>query len=144
MLGRWLTGARVERVWVPLDQMAPALRRAVIAAEDGQFCRHWGVDLREIREAIQEADDLSEARGGSTISQQTAKNLFLWPGRSFVRKILEAPLAVWIDLVLASAGSWRSTSTSPNGDRTANSAPRRAPGGRSAARSASSARRRPR
>jgi monofunctional biosynthetic peptidoglycan transglycosylase len=100
MLGRWLTGARVERGWVPLDQMAPALRRAVIAAEDGQFCRHWGVNLREIKEAIQEADDLSEARGGSTISQQTAKNLFLWPGRSFVRKILEAPLAVWIDLVL--------------------------------------------
>ncbi len=100
MLGRWLTGARVERVWVPLDQMAPELRRAVIAAEDGQFCRHRGVDLREIKEAIRESDDLSEARGGSTISQQTAKNLFLWPGRSFVRKILEAPLAVWIDLVL--------------------------------------------
>ncbi len=54
----------------------------------------------EIREALEEADDLSEARGGSTITQQLAKNLFLWAGRSFVRKALELPLALWIDLVL--------------------------------------------
>ncbi len=54
----------------------------------------------EIHIAIQEADDIGEARGGSTITQQTAKNLFLWPGRSFVRKALEFPLALWIDLVL--------------------------------------------
>ena len=53
-----------------------------------------------MREAIEEADDISEARGGSTITQQIAKNLFLWPGRSFVRKALELPLALWIDLVL--------------------------------------------
>jgi monofunctional biosynthetic peptidoglycan transglycosylase len=101
MLGRWLTGARVERLWMPLDDMAPALRRAVIAAEDGQFCRHHGIDLGELREVLREAaDDLNDVRGGSTITQQTAKNLFLWPGRSFVRKALELPLALWIDLVL--------------------------------------------
>jgi monofunctional biosynthetic peptidoglycan transglycosylase len=58
------------------------------------------VDFREIREAIEEADDLGGARGGSTIAQQTAKNLFLWQGRSFVRKALELPLALWLDLVL--------------------------------------------
>lgn len=100
MAWRWVTGQRVERVWLPLAQVAPALPRAVIVAEDARFCSHWGVDLRELKEAIEEAEDLSEARGGSTITQQTAKNLFLWPGRSFVRKALELPLALWIDLVL--------------------------------------------
>src|SRR5262245_12478821 len=103
MLGRWVTGARVERMWVPLREMAPALPLAVIAAEDGQFCRHHGIDARGLREAIEEVDDLSELselRGGSTITQQAAKNLFLWPARSLVRKVLELPLALWIDLVM--------------------------------------------
>jgi monofunctional biosynthetic peptidoglycan transglycosylase len=100
MLWRWLTGARVTRSVVPIGRMAPALPLAVIIAEDAQFCSHRGVDWRQIREALDEADDISEARGGSTITQQTAKNLFLWPGRSFVRKGLEFPLALWIDLVL--------------------------------------------
>ena len=100
MLWRWFTGARVTRIWVPLDRVAPILPLTVIVAEDGQFCLHHGIDLREIREALEEADDISEARGGSTITQQVAKNLFLWQGRSFVRKALELPLAVWINLVL--------------------------------------------
>jgi monofunctional biosynthetic peptidoglycan transglycosylase len=100
MLARWATGARVEREWVPLARIAPALPLAVIAAEDARYCIHRGIDLHELKEAIAEADDISEARGGSTIAQQTAKNLFLWPGRSFVRKALEAPLALWLDLVL--------------------------------------------
>jgi monofunctional biosynthetic peptidoglycan transglycosylase len=100
MVWRWFTGARVTRVWVPLDRMAPSLPVSVIVAEDGQFCFHHGIDLREIREALVEADDISEARGGSTITQQVAKNLFLWQGRSYVRKALELPLAVWINLVL--------------------------------------------
>jgi monofunctional biosynthetic peptidoglycan transglycosylase len=100
MLWRWLTRARVERTIIPIGRMAPSLPLAVIVAEDGRYCSHHGVDWREIREALNEADDLSEARGGSTITQQTAKNLFLWPGRSIVRKVLELPLALWIDLVL--------------------------------------------
>src|SRR5262249_34020443 len=62
---------------------------------------HIGVDLQEMREAIDEADDIAEARGGSTITQQLAKNLFLWPGRSYVRKALELPLALWINLVIS-------------------------------------------
>jgi len=101
MLWRRLSGARVDRIYVPLTRISPSLPLAVIIAEDGRFCSHHGVDLVEIREAITEADDLDEIRGGSTITQQVAKNLFLWPGRSFVRKALEFPLALWIDLVLS-------------------------------------------
>jgi monofunctional glycosyltransferase len=100
MLWRRMTGQRVERTVVPLDRMSPSLPRAVISAEDGSFCTHHGIDWRGMREAFFEADDISEMRGGSTITQQVAKNLFLWQGRSYVRKALELPLAVWIDLVL--------------------------------------------
>jgi len=100
MVWRWATGARVVRVTVPLERIAPVLPATVVASEDARFCTHGGVDWGEIRDAIEEADDLSEARGGSTITQQVAKNLFLWGGRSFVRKALELPLALWIDLVL--------------------------------------------
>jgi monofunctional glycosyltransferase len=100
MLWRSMTRARVERVWVPLERISPELPRAVIVAEDGHFCTHWGVDLGEMREAINEADSIESVRGGSTITQQLAKNLFLWPGRSFVRKALEFPLALWINLVI--------------------------------------------
>jgi monofunctional biosynthetic peptidoglycan transglycosylase len=100
MIARWLLGKRVERIIVPLGRIAPVLPRTVIASEDARFCSHYGVDLAELREALEDADDLSEMRGGSTITQQVAKNLFLWPGRSFVRKALEFPLALWIDWVL--------------------------------------------
>jgi monofunctional biosynthetic peptidoglycan transglycosylase len=100
MLWRRANGGRVERTVVPIARMAPALPRAVVAAEDGNFCRHHGVDWRGLREALMEADDLSEVRGASTITQQVAKNLFLWSGRSYLRKALELPLALWIDLVL--------------------------------------------
>src|SRR3954471_3879141 len=100
MLWRRITGARVERTWMPLGAIAPALPRTVMAAEDARFCTHHGVDLGELRAAIEDADDLSDMRGGSTIAQQTAKNLFLWQGRSYVRKALEFPLALWLDLVL--------------------------------------------
>ncbi|MFL6799082.1 MAG: monofunctional biosynthetic peptidoglycan transglycosylase [Xanthobacteraceae bacterium] len=104
ILARWATGLRVERTVVPLEQMAPALPRTVIGSEDSRFCTHHGIDWREIRERIEVADDISQARGVSTITQQLAKNLFLWPGRDFLRKALEAPLALWIDLVLP---KWR-------------------------------------
>ncbi len=100
MLGRWLLGKRVERTFVPLERVAPVLPRSVIASEDGRYCAHRGIDWAEVHASIQDADDITEARGGSTITQQTAKNLFLWPGRSFIRKGLEFPLALWIDLVL--------------------------------------------
>ena len=100
MLWRKVSGARVERTWAPLTAIAPALPRTVMASEDARFCVHRGIDFGELRAAIEDADDLSEMRGGSTIAQQTAKNLFLWQGRSVVRKALEFPLALWLDLVL--------------------------------------------
>src|SRR5476649_510093 len=100
MVWRWLTGERVTRTFVPLSAMAPILPRTVIVAEDARFCSHSGVDWQELQNAIEDADDLDAVRGGSTITQQVAKNLFLWQGRSFIRKGLEFPLALWIDLVL--------------------------------------------
>ncbi len=101
MLWRWATGARVERVVVPLNRISPALPLAVIVAEDGTFCHNHGIDLGAIREALQQSEDnVGVSRGASTITQQAAKNLFLWQGRSFVRKALEFPLAIWINLVL--------------------------------------------
>src|SRR5215471_18745320 len=100
MLSRRLSGERVERHYVPISRISPTLPLAVIIAEDGRFCSHHGVDLAEIREALAESDDIDEVRGGSTITQQVAKNLFLWQGRSLVRKALEFPLALWIDLIL--------------------------------------------
>jgi monofunctional biosynthetic peptidoglycan transglycosylase len=100
MLWRWIKGVRVERTFVPMDRIAPVVAKSVIASEDAKFCRHRGIDWGELRAAIDDADELSEARGASTVTQQTVKNLFLWPGRSFVRKALEFPLALWLDLVL--------------------------------------------
>jgi monofunctional biosynthetic peptidoglycan transglycosylase len=100
MLWRRIAGQRVVRQYEPLSRISPALTLAVIIAEDGRFCTHHGVDFAEIRDAIATADDLDDARGGSTITQQVAKNLFLWPGHSYLRKALEFPLALWIDLVL--------------------------------------------
>ena len=100
MLWRRMTGKRVERIVVPLSRISPALQLAVIVAEDGSFCHNRGIDLGAIREAMQQSEDVGEARGASTITQQTAKNLFLWEGRSFVRKALEFPLALWLNLVL--------------------------------------------
>lgn len=100
MAWRYLTGAPVSRQWVDLAAMAPPLPRSVVASEDAKFCTHRGVDWDALREVIDDAEDGEPSRGGSTITQQVAKNLFLWPGRSVVRKALELPLALWIDFVL--------------------------------------------
>jgi monofunctional biosynthetic peptidoglycan transglycosylase len=100
MAWRYLTGAPMSRQWVDLAAMSPSLPRSVVAAEDAKFCRHHGIDWGAVREVIDGAEDGEVVRGGSTITQQVAKNLFLWPGRSVVRKALEFPLAIWTDLVL--------------------------------------------
>ena len=100
MVWRYVTFQPVTRIWRPLEDIAPALPRTVIASEDGQFCNHRGIDWRSLRDILTEAEDFDDLRGGSTITQQTAKNLFLWQGRSYVRKALEMPLAVWMDLIL--------------------------------------------
>jgi len=99
MLWRWARGERVERIWAPIDALSPALPLAVLIAEDARFCQHSGVDWQGVQAAIEDAED-GEIRGASGISQQVAKNLFLWQGRSYVRKALEVPLAYWIDFVL--------------------------------------------
>lgn len=96
MLGRWLTLRPVERDWVPLQQISPSLIRAVIASEDQRFCSHRGIDWVELNAVMEDEDGPS--RGASTLTMQTAKNVFLWPGRSYLRKGLEIPLAMAIDL----------------------------------------------
>jgi len=86
----------VDQAWVPITEIAPAVMRSVVAAEDANFCNHWGFDMAAIRAAIQAGGK----RGASTITQQVVKNLYLWQGRSWPRKALEAlmtPLqeAIW-------------------------------------------------
>jgi len=100
MVWRWLKGAPVSRQWIDFSAISPALPRSVVASEDAKFCSHRGIDWDALRDVIDDAEDGEVTRGGSTITQQVAKNLFLWPGRSVVRKGLEIPLAMWIDLVL--------------------------------------------
>ncbi|WP_282610384.1 monofunctional biosynthetic peptidoglycan transglycosylase [Pelagibius sp. Alg239-R121] len=92
-----LRDAPINKRWVPLTEISPALPRAVIAAEDNLFCSHWGFDLKSLQAAAVAFASGEKAGGGSTISMQTAKNLFLWPKRSVVRKLLEAPLTLAIE-----------------------------------------------
>jgi len=95
-----------KRPWYPRrdivgrDAIAPSLRRAVLAAEDDRFYLHWGLDLVEINKALERAERGGRLRGASTITQQVAKNIFLWEGRSFVRKGLEAYLTLVLELTL--------------------------------------------
>ena len=83
----WRLGG-VEREWVPMERIAPVMARAAVAAEDANFCRHAGFDIEALRAAARGG----ALRGGSTISQQTVKNAFLWQGRSWTRKAVEALL----------------------------------------------------
>lgn len=76
----------VERDWVAIEEISPHLQRSVVAAEDANYCLHWGFDMDAIRDAIEDGG----TRGASTISQQTVKNAFLWHGRNWARKALEA------------------------------------------------------
>lgn len=89
--------APISKQWVAYDDITPALPRAVIAAEDNLFCEHWGFDFKSLRTAALAFASGEKAGGGSTISMQTAKNLFLWPERSLWRKLLEAPLTLGIE-----------------------------------------------
>jgi monofunctional biosynthetic peptidoglycan transglycosylase len=84
----------VERTWVPMERIAPVMARSVVAAEDANFCLHWGFDMAAIRDAI----DAGGARGASTIPQQVVKNVYLWHGRSWPRKALEAGLTPLVEL----------------------------------------------
>jgi monofunctional biosynthetic peptidoglycan transglycosylase len=98
MVQRVFEGQGVERQWVPIEQMSPHLVRAVMAGEDARYCEHFGFDFNAIRRAMAENESGKRIRGGSTISQQTAKNVFLWPKRDWVRKGLEAYFTVLIEV----------------------------------------------
>lgn len=87
----------VSQIWVPADEIAPVMLRAAVAAEDANYCNHWGFDLTAIRAALADG----AARGGSTITQQTAKNIYLWHGRSWLRKSLEAMLTPLLEATLS-------------------------------------------
>jgi len=95
-----LKGVPVVRTWVDLPAMSPALPASVVAAEDAHFCTHHGIDWGALREVIDDVQEGGPLRGASTITQQVAKNLFLAWLPDLVRKVLEFPLALWIDFVL--------------------------------------------
>lgn len=97
MAGRVVQGTGVYYTWVPLEEMSPHLVQAVIAAEDTRFCEHSGVDLDAIRTALDERAQSGRVRGASTLTQQTAKNVFLWNGGGYARKGGEAWFAIFID-----------------------------------------------
>jgi monofunctional glycosyltransferase len=101
MLTQGLAGVDIDNRWLPLQRMSSNVVRAVILSEDNKFCSHSGLDLGEMRAALDKADrEGAEAlRGASTISQQVAKNLFLWPGRSLMRKILEIGITLPMELL---------------------------------------------
>ncbi|WP_293906480.1 monofunctional biosynthetic peptidoglycan transglycosylase [Phenylobacterium sp.] len=98
MIQRTIEGRGFERQWVPMSQISPTLVRAVIAAEDARFCEHHGFDVGAIQKAMAANEQGKTLRGGSTISQQTAKNVFLWPSRDWIRKGLEAWFTVLIEV----------------------------------------------
>ncbi len=97
MVTRAVEGEGLSYRWKPLDDISPRLVEAVIAAEDARFCSHRGFDLEAIEKALRTNEKGGRLRGGSTISQQTAKNVFLWPGRDWVRKGFEAGYTVLIE-----------------------------------------------
>jgi len=99
MVIRLVEGQRLDKDWVPLEEIAPALPRAVIAAEDNLFCEHFGFDWQALWGEIDAYLAGERPRGASTITMQTAKNLFLWPDRSLARKALEAWLTPQIELL---------------------------------------------
>ncbi|MCS0504092.1 transglycosylase domain-containing protein [Ancylobacter mangrovi] len=101
MLARWVSGQPVVREWRPIADISPALVRSVLASEDARFCTHIGIDLVELQQVLDDSDGMDASRGASTITMQLAKNLFLWNGRSYVRKALEMPLALYLNVVMS-------------------------------------------
>ncbi len=99
MISSWVNGKGVDQEWMPLSRIDPDMARAAIAAEDSNFCGHWGFDPHAIGRAFVRNQHGRKLHGGSTISQQTAKNAFLWQGRSWLRKGLEAWFTALIELL---------------------------------------------
>ncbi len=90
----WRRLGKVERDWVPIEEINPIMARSVVAAEDANFCLHWGFDVDAIRDALENGGN----RGASTITQQVVKNVFLWQGRSWVRKAMETSITPVVEI----------------------------------------------
>ncbi len=100
MMRQTLKGWGISQEWRDLNRISPNLVTQVIASEDARFCEHWGVDWNAIDKAVDAVADGRPKGGGSTISMQAAKNLFLWNKPAFLRKLFEIPLAYYMDFVL--------------------------------------------
>lgn len=99
MVRDWIAGKTVQRDWMPIETMSPRIAYAVMAAEDQNFCTHKGFDFNAISKAMESNRNGKKLRGASTISQQVAKNVFLWPQRSWVRKGFEAWFTLLIEVL---------------------------------------------
>ncbi len=105
MFTQQISGTEIDNRWVPLSRISPHVVRSVILSEDNKFCVHWGIDVGEMRAALDKAErEGGDAlRGASTISQQVTKNLLLWPSRSPVRKLIEIGITVPLELIWTKA-----------------------------------------
>lgn len=101
MLARYVQFLWVDRQWVPLEEISPHLARSVITSEDSGFCSNDGVEWDALQDQVEALSEGERPRGASTITMQTAKNLFLWGERSYIRKALELPLALMLDAILS-------------------------------------------
>lgn len=99
MVSKWVQGENVTRIWVPMERISPFVYQSVISSEDGKFCTHNGVDWDAVNIVIDDLMEGESPRGASTIPMQTVKNVYLWSSRSYIRKMLEVPLALLIDVV---------------------------------------------
>ena len=97
MMQRAVQGEDVRRDWTPLEDISPNLPYAVIGAEDARFCQHHGIDWKAVEQVLEERERTGRKRGGSTITQQTAKNVFLWNGGGWIRKLPESWMSLFID-----------------------------------------------
>jgi len=104
MVIRLFEGNWISKDWVSYEEISPNLARAVIAAEDASFCSHWGFDLAAIRKALRHNEKSRRLRGGSTISNQTAKNTFLWPGVTAVTRYARKAIEPYFTLLIE--GMW--------------------------------------
>jgi len=100
MMADLVTLRGFDRQWTPIDDLGNRIVHSVMMSEDGQFCGHRGVDWGELTVVIEDFRAGEPTRGASTIPMQTVKNLFLWNGRSYLRKLLEIPLAIYFDLLV--------------------------------------------
>ena len=99
MVQRAIAGEKIRKDWIPIEEISPHLSRAILGGEDSRFCDHAGLDFQAIKAAFANNADGGRRRGGSTITQQTAKNIFLWNGGGYARKAVEAWLALYTNVV---------------------------------------------